>query len=67
MPELSIPFAKATLTPSPVGLLEVKEGMRIMGWIRNVSAHDLTVGTHMKAMPQVLDDGKVTIVLENIE
>ena len=67
LPKLSIPFAKTTLTPSPVGLLEVKEGMRIMGWIRNVPVHDLTVGTHMKAMPQVLDDGKVTIVLENIE
>ena len=67
LPALSVPFAKATLTPSPVGLLEVKEGMRIMGWLPRRSADDLTVGERMKATPQVLDDGRVTIILEKIE
>ena len=67
LPELSIPFGKASLTPSPVGLLEVKEGIRIMGWIPERSASDLKVGDRMKASPQVLDDGRVTIVLAKIE
>ena len=67
LPEPSVPFAKAALTPSPVGLLEVKEGIRIMGWIPKVSTNDLKVGERMKASPQELDDGRVTIVLEKIE
>ena len=67
LPDLSVPFAKATLTPSPVGLLEVKEGIRIIGWIPKISANDLKVGDRMKASPQVLDDGRVTIILEKIE
>ena len=67
LPVLSVPFAKASLTPSPVGLLETKEGMRIMGWIPKTSAGDLAVGDRMKATPQTLDDGRVTIVLERIE
>jgi uncharacterized OB-fold protein len=66
LPALSVPFAKATLTPSPVGLLEVKEGIRIMGWLPKRSADNLTVGERMKATPQVLDDGRVTIILEKV-
>jgi len=61
LPALSVPFGKAWLTPSPVGLLEVKEGIRIMGWVPKTSPDDLTVGEPMKARPQVLDDGRVTI------
>ena len=67
LPELSVPFAKATLMPSPVGLLDVKEGIRIMGWIPKTMAGELKVGDWMKARPQVLDDGRVTIVLEKSE
>ena len=64
LPEPAVPFGKASLTPSPVGLLEVKEGIRIMGWVPKTSPDDLTVGERMKARPQILDDGRVTIVLE---
>lgn len=67
VPELPIPFAKATLTPSPVGLLEVKEGMRIMGWLTKRSPNDLKVGERMKARPWLLDDGRITIILEKGE
>lgn len=67
LPELPIPFAKATLTPSPVGLLEVKGGLRIMGWIPNLSLNDVKVGERMKAKPCLLDDGRVTIILEKSE
>ncbi len=66
LPVLKVPFGKATLVPAPVGLLEVKEGIRIMGWIPNVSADDLKVGERMNATPQVLDDERVTIVLKKI-
>lgn len=67
LPELSIPFARAVLTPSPVGLLEVKDGIRIMGWVPKASAGDLEVGDHMIASPRVLDDGRVTIILEKVK
>jgi uncharacterized OB-fold protein len=65
--ELSLPFAKAILNSSPVGLVEVKEGICIMGWVPGKSADELQVGDRMKASSQVLDDGRVTIVLEKIE
>ena len=64
LPAPTVPFGKASLTPSPVGLLEVEGRIRIMGWIPKRSPNDLTVGERMKARPQVLDDGRVTIVLE---
>jgi hypothetical protein len=67
LPALSVPFARASLTPSPVGLLEVKDGIRIMGWVPKTSTNDLTVGERMMASPQVLDNGRVTIVLEKSE
>lgn len=67
LPEPSVPFGKVLLTPSPVGLLEVKEGIRIMGWVPKTSPDDLTVGEPMKASPRVLADGRVTIILEKSE
>jgi uncharacterized OB-fold protein len=50
-----------------VGLLEVKEGLRIMGWIPKASPEAVQVGDRMKASPQVLDDGRVTIILSKPE
>lgn len=67
LPAPKIPFGKASLTPSPVGLVEVKEGIRIMGWIPKAPVETLVVGDSMKAIPHVLDDGRVTIVLEKVE
>lgn len=67
LPRSSIPFSKAVLTPSPVGILEVKEGIRIMGWIPKTMAGDLKVGDRMKANAHTLDDGRVTITFERIE
>ena len=64
LPPISVPFGKAILTPSPVGLIEVKEGFRIMGWIPEISARDLEVGEPMKAVSKTLEDGRITIVLE---
>ena len=67
LPQPTVPFGKAFLTPSPVGLLEVKEGLRIMGWIPKASPDSLQVGDRMKASPQVLDDGRVTLILTKTE
>ena len=64
MPAPTVPFGKAMLTPSPVGLLEVEDGIRIMGWVPKTSAIDLTVGERMKASAQPLKDGRITIILE---
>jgi len=66
LPSPEIPFAKASLIPSPVGLVEVKEGIRVMGWIPKVSVEALEVGESMRISPHVLDDGRVTIVCEKI-
>ena len=67
LPEASIPFSKATLIPSPVGLVEVKGGIRIMGWIPKAMPEDLRVGDRMKVSSQLLDNGHVTITLEKLE
>ncbi|MBN1226696.1 MAG: hypothetical protein JXA79_06865 [Deltaproteobacteria bacterium] len=67
LPSLSIPFGKASIKASPVGILEVKEGVRVMGWIPKRSENDLKVGETMRAEPFELDDGRLTIVLKKIE
>jgi len=66
LPTLEIPFGKASLIPSPVGLVEVKQGIRIMGWIPKVSVDALEVGEPMRVSPHVLDDGRVTIVFDKL-
>lgn len=66
LPEIALPFGRASLTPSPVGLLEVKPGLRIMGWIPKTGMEALRVGQPMAARAEALKDGRVTIVLENI-
>jgi uncharacterized protein len=64
LPTPEIPFGKMSLIPSPVGLVEVKQGVRIMGWIPKVSVDVLAVGDSMKVIPHMLDNGRATIVLE---
>ncbi len=53
--------------PSPIGLLEVEDGLKIMGWIPNVDPEDLQVGVPLDAVPHKLEDGTVTIILEPSE
>jgi uncharacterized OB-fold protein len=59
-----MPFSSITFQPCPVGLLEVEDGLKIMGWIPNVDRKDLRVGMHLQALPHTLEDGKVTIILD---
>jgi len=66
LPTSQIPFGKASLIPSPVGIVEVKQGIRVMGWIPKISVDEVAVGDSMRISPQVLDDGRVTIVLEKM-
>jgi len=61
-----MPFSSLQFDPCPIGLLEVEGGLRIMGWIPKVDLKKIRVGMKMKALPQTLPDGKVTIVLEPI-
>jgi uncharacterized OB-fold protein len=61
-----MPFSGIQFEPCPIGLLEVEDGLRIMGWIPKVDLKKIKVGMKMKASPQTLPDGKVTIVLEPI-
>jgi uncharacterized OB-fold protein len=61
-----MPFSSIQFEPCPIGLLEVEDGLRIMGWIPKVDVKKIKVGMKMKASPQLLPDGKITIVLEPI-
>jgi uncharacterized OB-fold protein len=43
----------------------LENGLRIMGWIPKVNPKELKVGMSLKAEPQMLPGGKVTIVLNS--
>lgn len=59
-----MPFSSVQFEPCPIGLLEVEEGLRIMGWIPKVDVKRIKVGMRMKAKSEILPNGKITIVLE---
>jgi len=59
-----MPFSSVVFEPAPIGILEVEGGMRVMGWIPKVDLKKIHVGMKMRALPQTLPDGRITIVLE---
>jgi hypothetical protein len=61
-----MPFSSVQFEPCPIGLIEVEKGLVIMGWIPKMDVKKIKVGMKMKASPQILPDGKVTIVFEPI-
>ena len=61
-----MPFSSVQFEPCPIGILEVEDGLRIMGWMPKTDVKKIRVGMRMKASPQVLLDGKVTIILETV-
>ncbi len=61
-----MPFSSVQFEPCPVGIIEVEAGLRIMGWMPKIDLKKIKIGMKLKAVPQVLLDGKVTIVLEMI-
>jgi uncharacterized OB-fold protein len=66
-PTSPMPFSSITFQPCPIGLLEVEDGLRIMGWMPNVRPEDIRVGIPLQATPHTLTDGRVTIILEPID
>jgi len=61
-----MPFSSIQFEPCPIGIIEVEEGLKVMGWIPKVDLKKIRVGMKMKASPQILPNGKVTIILEPI-
>jgi uncharacterized protein len=59
-----MPFSTARFEPCPIGVLEVKEGLRIMGWMPKTDMKKVQIGMRMKASPEILPNGTVTIVLQ---
>jgi uncharacterized OB-fold protein len=64
IPQSPMPHSSVQFEPCPIGIIEVEGGLRIMGWIPKVNLKKIQVGMKLKASPQTLPDGKVTIVLE---
>jgi uncharacterized OB-fold protein len=66
LPPPRMPFSSAQLEPCPIGVIEVEEGISIMGWMPKMDVKKIKVGMKMKASPFTLPDGKLTIVMEPI-
>jgi uncharacterized OB-fold protein len=61
-----MPFSSVQFEPCPVGIVEVEDGLRVMGWMPKIDIRKIKIGMKLKASPQILPDGKITIVLEAI-
>jgi len=61
-----MPFSSIAFEPTPIGILEVEGGLRVMGWIPKVDLKKIHVGMKMRASPQILPDVRITIILEPI-
>lgn len=59
-----MPFSNIQFEPCPIGIIEVEDKLRVMGWIPKVNFENIKVGMKMKASPFRLPDGRITIVLE---
>ena len=62
-----MPFSSIQFEPCPVRLLETEDGLRVMGWLPKIDSQEIRIGMKLKAFPQILPDGKVTIILDLIE
>jgi uncharacterized OB-fold protein len=50
-----------------VGIVEMEDGLRVMGWIPGVKVESLRVGMRLTPRPEVLPDGRATVVLVKAE
>jgi len=64
LPQPRMPFSSVQFDPCPVGIVEVEEGLRVMGWIPKGDVKKLRVGMRIKVSAVTLPDGRLTIVLE---
>lgn len=58
------PFSKYTLEPCPVGIVEVENGLRVMGWMPKIKPKDIKVGMTLKIASEKLKDGRVVIIFK---
>jgi uncharacterized OB-fold protein len=61
-----MPFSNVQFEPCPIGILEVEDNLRIMGWMPKIDVKQIRVGMRMKASSHILPDGKVTIILGTV-
>lgn len=68
-PDTSIraPFSTYAYRPSAVGIVEMEDGLRVMGWICGLPSEALSVGMELTPRAEVLDDGRATISLRSVE
>ena len=57
------PFSAYRYVPAPVGIVEMENGLRVMGWIRGPATQATHVGMILSPRAEVLDDGRATVVL----
>jgi uncharacterized OB-fold protein len=58
------PFSRYAYSPLPVGIVEMEGGLRVMGWILGVPSESLQVGMQLAPRPELLADGRATVLLE---
>ena len=63
----SAPFSAYGYQPAPVGIVEMDDGLRVMGWVLGLKADSLRVGMRLAPRPEVLPDGRATVVLVKAE
>ena len=61
------PFSCYGYHPAPVGLVEMGDGLRVMGWIEGIAAKGLRVGMELAPASAILKDGRATIALREVE
>ena len=61
-----MPFSSVQFEPCPIGILEVEDGLRIMGWMPKIDLKEIRVGMKLRALPYILPENKVTIILEAV-
>lgn len=61
------PFSCYTYQPRPVGIVEMQNGLRVTGWVVGLPEASLKVGMALAPRPEVLPDGRATIVLTKVE
>ena len=61
--EGTAPFSRYEYHPAAVGIVELDNGARVMGWIPGIPREKLKVGMTFLLGTEVLPDGRATIVL----
>jgi len=57
------PFSAYQYQPVPVGIVEMENGARVMGWIPEIMRKEIHVGMTLAPKAEILPDGRATIVL----